>query len=84
MCVCVFCVCKCVSAFESMHIHSCVLIYAYVHKDIQKTLPKTHLRREPTEEGKPEVAEGEGKVLVEEVLEELAHAQVGPAAVDQQ
>lgn len=27
---------------------------------------------------------GEGKVLVEEVAEETAHAQVGPAAVDQQ
>ena len=30
------------------------------------------------------MAEGEGKILVEEVLEELAHAQVGPAPVYQQ
>ena len=28
--------------------------------------------------------EGEGEVLVEKVAEELAHAQVGPAAVHQQ
>lgn len=28
--------------------------------------------------------EGEGEVLVEEVAQELAHAQVGPAAMDQQ
>ena len=28
--------------------------------------------------------EGEGEVLVEEVAQELAHAQVGPAAVHQQ
>lgn len=27
---------------------------------------------------------GEGKILIEEVAEETAHAQVGPAAVDQQ
>lgn len=42
------------------------------------------LGRETTEEAKPEVHHGEGKVLVEEVAEETAHAQVGPAAVDQQ
>ena len=30
------------------------------------------------------MAEGEGEVLVEEVAEELAHAVVGPAAVDEQ
>lgn len=28
--------------------------------------------------------QGEGKILVEEVLEELAHAYVGPAPVDQE
>lgn len=28
--------------------------------------------------------QGEGKILVEEVLEELAHADVGPAPVDQE
>jgi len=43
-----------------------------------------HLGREAAEEGKPEVDEGEGEVLVEEVSQELAHAQVGPAAVHQQ
>jgi len=34
-------------------------------------------------EGVPEVAEREHKVLVEEILEELAHSQVRPAAVDE-
>lgn len=42
------------------------------------------LCRKPTEEAKPEVHHGEGKVLVEEVAEESAHAQVRPAAVYQQ
>lgn len=42
------------------------------------------LCREATEEAEPEVHHGEGKVLVEEVAEETAHAQVGPAAVHQQ
>lgn len=28
--------------------------------------------------------QGEGKVLVEEVEQEVAHAEIGPAAVDQQ
>lgn len=42
------------------------------------------LGRESTKEAKPEVHHGEGEVLVEEVAEEAAHAQVGPAAVDQQ
>lgn len=43
-----------------------------------------HLGREAAEEGVPEVDEGEGEVLVEEVAQELAHAQVRPAAVNQQ
>lgn len=30
------------------------------------------------------MAECEGKVLVEEILEEFAHANVGPAAMDEQ
>lgn len=41
----------------------------------------TNLGGESTEEGIPEMAESEGKVLVEEVLEELAHAQVRPPAM---
>lgn len=44
----------------------------------------SHLCRKAAEEGVPEVDKGEGKVLVEEVAQELAHAQVGPAAVHQQ
>ena len=44
----------------------------------------SHLCREAAEEGVPEVNEGEGEVLVKEVAQELAHAQVGPAAVHQQ
>lgn len=43
-----------------------------------------HLGREATEEAEPKVHHGEGKVLVEEVAEEFAHAQVRPAPVDQQ
>lgn len=40
-----------------------------------------YLCRETTEEAKPEVHHGEGKVLVEEIAEETTHSQVGPAAV---
>lgn len=36
------------------------------------------------EEGVPEVGQGEGEVLVEEVAEELGHPDVGPPAVDEQ
>ena len=50
-------------------------------KDVLKDL---YLCREATEEAEPEVHHGEGKVLVEEVAEEAAHAQVGPAAMHQQ
>ena len=45
---------------------------------------RTDLGRESAEEGVPEVTEREREVLVEEVLEELAHAQIGPAAVHEQ
>ena len=44
----------------------------------------TYQCAESAEECVPEVAEREGEVLVEEVAEELAHAVVGPAAVDEQ
>lgn len=44
----------------------------------------THLSWECHKKGKPEVTECEGEVFVEEVSEELAHAVIGPAAVDQQ
>lgn len=44
----------------------------------------SHLGRKATEEGVPEVDEGEREVLVEEVTQEFAHAQVGPASVHQQ
>lgn len=44
----------------------------------------SNLGRESTEEAEPEVHHGESKVFVEEVAEETAHAQVGPAAVHQQ
>lgn len=43
-----------------------------------------HLSRKAAEEGIPELHKSEGEVLVEEISEELAHAQVGPAAVHQQ
>ena len=46
--------------------------------------PVTHLSRKSAEESEPEVAQGEGEVLVEEVFEELAHPQVRPTAVNQQ
>lgn len=43
-----------------------------------------YLGSESTEEGKNELRESEGKVLVEEVTEEDSHSMVGPATVDQQ
>lgn len=43
-----------------------------------------HLCREAAEEGVPEMHKREGEVLVKEILQELAHAQVGPATVHQQ
>lgn len=45
---------------------------------------KFYLGRESTEESVPEMNQREGKVLVKEVAEEVAHAVVGPAAVDKQ
>ena len=42
------------------------------------------LGREAAVERVPEVTERECKVLVEEVLKELAHSQVGPATVNEQ
>lgn len=44
----------------------------------------SHLGAVSTKEGEPEVAKREGKVLVEEVSEELAHPVVRPATVHQQ
>lgn len=41
------------------------------------------LGRETTEEAEPEVHHGEGKIFVKEVAEEAAHAQIGPASVNQ-
>ena len=43
---------------------------------------KKHLSGESAEEGVSDVTESERKVLVEEILEELAHSQVRPATVD--
>lgn len=43
-----------------------------------------HLSSESAEEGKQKLAEGEGKVLVEEVAEEDGHPVVRPASVHQQ
>jgi len=43
---------------------------------------KKHLSGESAEEGVSDVTESERKVLVEEILEELAHSQVPPATVD--
>ena len=44
----------------------------------------SYLCREPAVEGIPEVHQSEGKVFVKEVAEKLAHAIIGPAAVDQE
>lgn len=44
----------------------------------------SHLCREAAVEGIPEVQQSEGKVFVKEVAEKLAHAIIGPAAVDQE
>ena len=46
--------------------------------------PHPHLSWEATEEAVPEVHQREGKVLVEEMPQEMTHAEVGPASVDQQ
>lgn len=44
----------------------------------------TYLCREPVVEGIPDMQHSEGKVFVKEVAEKLAHAVIGPAAVDQE
>lgn len=44
----------------------------------------SYLCREAVVEGIPEVHQGEGKVFVKEVAEKLAHAIIGPAAMDQE
>lgn len=43
-----------------------------------------HLCREAAEERVPEMHKGVGEVLEKEISQELAHAQVGPAAMHQQ
>lgn len=43
-----------------------------------------YLCTESTEKGKPEVAQREGEVLIEEVSEELAHPIVRPPSVNKQ
>ena len=45
------------------------------------TLYITYLSRKATEEGIPKMTQGESKVLVKEVLEKLAHAEVGPTSM---
>lgn len=54
------------------------------HCRILKSSKHSHLCREAAEEAVPEVHKCEGEVLVEEVAQELAHAQVRPSTVDQQ
>lgn len=44
----------------------------------------SYLCRESAVEGIPEVQQSEGEVFVKEVAEKLAHAIIGPAAVDQE
>lgn len=44
----------------------------------------SYLCREPAEEGIPEMHQGESKIFVKEVAEKLAHAIIGPAAMDQE
>ena len=56
--------------------------YFQVHKYQDKL--EANLSRKPAEEREPEVAEREREVLVEEVVEELAHAQIGPSTVDEE
>ena len=45
---------------------------------------QTYLSREAAVEGVPEVAQREGEILIEEVFEKLAHAQVRPAPMYEQ
>jgi hypothetical protein len=42
----------------------------------------SYLSRKSTEKRKPEVAKSEGEVLIEKILEELAHSEVGPPSMD--
>lgn len=55
-----------------------------IHQPQRNVLEDLYLCREATEEAEPEVHHGEGKVLVEEVAQEVTHAEVGPAAVHQE
>ncbi len=44
----------------------------------------TYLGGESAKEGKPKMAKGEGKILVEEIAQKLGHPQVGPTSVNEQ
>ncbi len=61
-----------------------ILSDTYIQTDRVATKCEGYLGSESTEEGKNELRESEGKVLVEEVTEEDSHSMVGPATVDQQ
>lgn len=60
------------------YVHTLVII------NTAKRCPKTDLCRESTEKCEPEVAQCKRKVLVEEILEKFAHANVRPSAMDKQ
>ena len=70
----------------------CTDVYSSFQLSIKKSNSRYHadmsqysyLSWETTEEAVPEVNQCEGKVLVEEVAQEVTHAEVGPAAVHQE
>ncbi len=49
-----------------------------------KRRKESYLGRKSAEKSVPEVAQSEREILVEEISKEFAHAQVGPASMDQQ
>jgi len=48
--------------------------YLFTDSPCNKQYIEIYLRTETTEESKPEVTQREGKVLVEKITQELAHA----------
>ena len=63
---------------------SSVVCYSDEKYGLSKHSTTTHLGGEAAEERVPDVAQSEREILVEEILKELAHAEVRPSAVDEQ
>lgn len=68
------------TVYDTKQNNKLYIIYLYT----LERLRATYLCGEATQKPEPEMHQGESKVLVEEVAEEIAHAVVGPTAMDQQ